>query len=172
MTVFFDTIAIELYNGSAWLDLSADVLSNPRPRGERGIKGSGPTDCVEDPGKFTFSLNNGENNSQGELGYYSIGAGRLLLRIGAPVRVGFTYNNVTKYKWAGYVEPDGATVTTSPTGARRVDVVCQNWFALINTYDLDFLQYTTNKRIEEAVELIIQELPTTLQPAYKEYATG
>jgi hypothetical protein len=81
--VFFSSITIETYNSNTdtWTNL-VDVLSNPHPRGDRGIKGNGPTDVVEDPGKFTFSVDNGEHNSQGELGYYSIGAGAGLINPG------------------------------------------------------------------------------------------
>lgn len=170
MTVEFDSIVIERFSNEAWVDLWPDVMQNPRPKGGRGIGGHGPIDRVEDPGKFTFSLKNGTDNSQSELGYYSIGAGRVIG--GQKIRVGFTYSGRTVYKWAGYVEPNGVKITQHPKGPRRVDVTCQNWFALVNTFDLDFLAYTTNKRIEEAVEIIIQSLPDEFQPTFRNYATG
>ena len=175
MAEFFESITVEIRTGAGvWTDVTADVLASPAPSGQIGIMGDGFLDRVAEPGTFKFSLNNSESNANQTLGYYSDGgAGRSLLTSGgAPVRLGFTYSGATKYKWFGYIEPDGLTTTPGTLGARRVDVSCIDWMGYVARYPLDFLAYATNKRIDEAAALVVASLPSTRQPSNTEYYTG
>lgn len=175
MAESFSSITIEIRSSvGVWTDVTADVLSTPAPSGQIGIMGDGFLDRVAEPGTLKFSLDNSERNSNATRGYYSPdGAGHLLLASGgAPVRVGFTYNGATKYKWFGYIEPDGLNFTPGILGPRRVDVSCIDWMGFVARYPLDFLDYTTNKRIDEAAALVVASLPSARQPSNTEYYTG
>jgi hypothetical protein len=175
MAELFDNIILEIkrFNvpaNSDWVDTWDDVLHDPPPHGSIGIMGTGFLDRVADAGSLTFSLNNAENNSLATLGYYSDGLGKVYP--GNFVRLGFTYSGRTKYKWYGYIEKDGVRVTTSVNGERRVDISCRDWIAIAQEFPLDYLAYATNKRIDEAVALIMEQMDSFIRPISFSYNTG
>lgn len=174
MTENFQAIIFEWkesFTDLTWTDISADVLHDPIPKGNIGIMDNGLLDRVADPGKLTFSLNNSSSNAAGTEGYYSPLGGRPITA-GQLVRVGFTYQNRTRYKWFGYVEPGGVVITPGQNGPWRVDVTCRDWFGLIADHPLDLLARQASKRIDQAVTSIIATLPSAIQPAYTDYDTG
>lgn len=173
---YFEAITIEVksYTTSAvygdWVDVSADVLYTPAPRGSRGNLSNDPTIRLAEAGQFTFSLDNSEANSQSTRGYYSSGSGRI--DPGFLVRVGFAYEGRKRYKWAGWVDIDGIRITPGTTGPRRVDITCYDFFGMMDRFPLDLLQYQTNKTLDQAVALVVAELPTAIQPTYTDFETG
>lgn len=164
MTEFFEEITVEI-NQTTWVDVTSDVLIDPAPRGSIGISDNGFLDRVANTGKFEFSLDNTG-------GYYSTGAGADLIAKGGKVRVGFKYGGRKRYKWFGYIAIGGGKVIPGNLGPRRVDIECIDWFGLMSGYPLDFLDYATNKRIDEAAPLVLAELPAAITPTYTEYYTG
>ena len=158
MAEFFEDIKFELYISSEWVDVSADVLVSPSPRGSVGILNNGFLDRTPDGNTLTFSLDNSASNSQATLGYYST------LNPGNLVRLSFQYDGRRKYKFYGYILPDGVKVYAGTLGLRRVDVTARDWFGIAAEYKIKEVAYTTNKRANEAIPLLIAELPTELQP--------
>lgn len=178
MTESFQAITIEVksYTGTGtyadWVDVSADRLYHPFPRGSRGILTNDPLVRLASPGQFTFSLDNSEANSQATLGYYSLNSTGGRIDPGFLVRVGFKYEGRTRYKWAGWVDIDGIRVVPGTKGPRRVDITAIDFFSLCDRFPLDLLTYTISKKINEAVALVVAELPAEIQPTYTRYATG
>ena len=173
MSELFESITIEIKRStdSAWVDVTTDVLHNPAPRGSTGIMDNGWLNRVASVGRFKFSLDNSASNSQSTLGYYSpFGTGEILG--GTEVRVGFKYAGRKRYKWAGIVEPGGATPTAIGEFPIKVDVSCYDWFGIIAYFPLDFLARSTNKTIVDGVALILASLPAGVQPTYVTYNTA
>jgi hypothetical protein len=156
MAETFNNIKFEIYISSAWVDVSTDILYSPNPKGAVGILDNGYLDLVQNGNQLSFSLNNSEANSQATLGYYStLGPANL-------VRLSFMYDQRRKYKFLGYIPPDGVRVYGGTKGPRRVDVVCRDWFGLINEYRVRELAYATNKRADEAIPLLLATLQNKL----------
>jgi hypothetical protein len=157
----FSAITFEMWNGVSWVNLSADVLANPSPKGSRGIPGNGPEDRVAAPGKLTFSLNNSQTNSAGLVGYYSPGHANAapVWRPGLIIRLSFTYEGHTRYKWRGRIDPDGIRVIPGTKGARRVDVSCSDWIEQATYHKVNLLTSQSNKTFAEAAALLFANMP-------------
>ena len=89
-----------------WTDLTADLAMTPEPSIEYGIPGSGPMDLVASPGRMTFALLNGNNNSAGLMGYYSPQHVNLRsgFALGMGVRNRYLINGTTYFKFMGWLE--------------------------------------------------------------------
>ena len=55
-------------------------------------------------------------------------------------------------------------------GARTVTVTCEDWMGIASRHYLNLMAYTTNKRVDEAIPLILANMP--IQPYATELATG
>lgn len=170
MTETFSQIGFQVYINGAWADLSPDVLDDPEPHcWNRGMTSNEVLDLVAVPGRLTFSLKNGKSNSAGLVGYYSPDHAncRAGWTTGLPVRVFFSYQGFTRYKFYGRIEPDGITVIPGVHGPRRVDVSCIDFMGQAAYHRIKSLTPQTNKTILEAVDLILAALP--IQPLKKSY---
>ena len=171
MTELFDSIKIEVYN-SSWVDITADVKSSPNPRWNRGIMSNRPNERVGYAGILTFTLNNSASNSAGLAGYYSPGHTNCWSGwdTGLKVRLGFTYESITYYKYYGRIKPDGIVVTPGSYSSRDVSVTCGDWMWLAGQHELKTLTFAQNKNAGETVTLVNANMP--LSPLATSYATG
>jgi len=170
----FTTIKFEMKIAGVWTDITADVLQNPRPRVDgMGIMGSGINDRVGDIGTLSFSLNNSASNTAGLLGYYSPSNDNSFLTntvTGIEVRLYFEYNGVRRYKFYGRVYKDGWQVIPGKYKERRVDVVVQNWMKRASDTELDLMGYALDKRFEEGVQLVLNNMD--VRPQNTSFSTG
>jgi len=171
MTESFDSINIEIYN-TAWVDVSADVRSNPHPRWNRGIMSNRPQDRVGHPGIFTFTLNNSASNSARLAGYYSPGHANCWVgwTTGLPVRLSFTFETIKYYKYYGRIKPDGIRVEPGIYGARTVDITCGDWMWSAGQHELKNMTYATNQKIGDIVTTVNANMP--FSPLATSIATG
>jgi hypothetical protein len=160
MTAEFTSINIEIYNG-AWVNVTADVRTNPSPKWNRGIMSNKPEERVGHPGYFSFTLDNSEANSAGLNGYYSPGHANCWAgwTTGLKVRLSFTSGGYTYYKYYGRIKPDGIEVIPGIYGERSVNIVCGDWMWLAAQHELKTLTFAQNKNINELVDLVNANMP-------------
>ena len=172
MTEEFDDWGLDVKISDVWIPLKDDVLQSPGPHWSRGIMDNGPLDRVGDPTTLTFSLMNHEGNSVGIAGYYSPGHASALSgwTTGLPVRLWFTFEGRTYYKFYGLIENGGIRPDPGNHSRRAVSVSVQNYMAQAQNHELNLLALALNKRIEEAVALITANM--IIQPLATSYATG
>lgn len=158
MSETFTSIVIEAYLNSTWTDITVDVRHVPPPRvAGMGIMNNGLLDRTGDAGRFTFALDNSASNSGGILGWYTPNgtATRSGWRAGIPVRLSFTYDGYTRYKFYGFIDADGIDVEPFINRDRSVTVRASNWMRYASDHTLTLLQYQTNYRMDQAVQDII-----------------
>jgi len=155
-----------------WTDVTNDVVTADTISCEYGINDNGPTDRVATTGKLTFSLNNSNTNSYQLAGLYSPGnvSCRSGFTSGAPVRLWFQYDDIKHFRFYGRIAPNGIKPSPGIYGARRTEVTVLDWMNQAGTHELELPAYTTNKKINEVVPLIIANMP--LVPLATEYHQG
>ena len=168
----FDSITHELMlDGENWTDVSGDVLLRPGARiNSRGIMGNGPNDRVAGVGRVTFYLDNSENNSASQLGYYSPGNSNVRTGFdsGIRYRITFVKEGVSWMKFHGRVS--GITPVPGQYGTRRTKVVVQDWMGQAMGHALGQMALATNKTIDEVIALIIADMDVA--PLNTSLATG
>jgi hypothetical protein len=165
--------AIEIqFSVGVWTDVTDDIVISDRVHFERGITNNGPTDRVASTGRLTFTLDNSTNNSVGLAGYYSPGHtnARTGFATGIPVRLRFTYDLKTRTKFYGRIQADGIKPSPGIYGTRRTEVTAVDWMNQAATHNIKLPTYTTLKRIDEVVPLIVSNMP--LAPLSTDYRTG
>jgi len=174
VAVYLDSWAIEAqFTSGVWTDITTDVITVADSiKKEGGISDNGPTDRVASTGRMTFSLNNGASNSAGVAGYYSPGGThcRAGFTTGIPVRARFTFEGYTRTKFYGRIAPNGIKAAPGIYGSRRTEVTVLDWMNQAATHELNLPAYTTNKRIDEVVPLIVANMP--LAPLSTDYKVG
>lgn len=171
MAEYFDSIKVEMqFDGTNWTDVSADVLAPIQVK--QGILSSDPLQRVANTGVMSFQLNNSAANSAGLIGYYSPGHTNCVtgFDIGLPVRLLMTYDGRTKCKFVGRIPANGIAVFPGELGTRKVGVTVNDWMDMAAKYEILLPQFTTNKRIDEIVPLIIADMP--VQPGATSYEVG
>jgi len=167
----FTSIKFEVYN-TAWIDITADVEHNPRPRWNRGIMSNKVQDRVGSPGILTFTLKNDASNLGGVAGYYSPGHANCWVgwTTGLKVRLSFSYEGETYYKFYGRIKPDGIDVEPGICGGRSVSVTCADWMWIAGQHELKTMAYATNKKIGDVASLCHANMP--FSPLVESLATG
>lgn len=168
---YFDSYRIEVYIGSAWVDITADVFP-ASVRWNRGAMGNGPLDRVGSPGYMRFSLDNSSDNSAGLEGRYSPQHTNVLTgwTSGIKVRLCFTFETLPYYKFFGKIKPDGIQVESGSYGSRRVHVTAHDWMAQAGEHELHLMTLAENQTIEQVVPLILANMPVA--PLATNYETG
>lgn len=158
------------FNGTDWVDISADVIAPIYC--SSGIMGNSPTDRVASPGRCTFQLKNSVANSAGLDGYYSPGHAncRTGFQAGLVIRVSFTFDGSTSTKWYGRIAPDGISVEPHSKGSRRTSIVAYDWMYQATVHTLYLPSYTTNKKMNEVMPLIVANMP--IAPLATSYSAG
>lgn len=160
------------FDGSTWTDVSDDVRINDLIRGESGMGDNKATDRVARTGRLTFSLDNSAGNSAGLAGYYSPGHNnaRSGFATGIEVRFRVSYDGYTRTKFYGKIAKDGIEPDTGIYGQRRTKITVLDYMNQLSMHELSLPQYTTNKRIDEIMPLIIGGMP--IAPEATSYDTG
>lgn len=168
----FTSIKIEAYISGSWVDIWDDVLHSPPPSWNMGIMGNSPLDRVGDPEVFKFSLRNGEDNSAATLGYYTPGHPdcRSGWDVGIPVRLYFEYEGQPYYKYYGRIAPNGIQTEAGIYGQRSVSVEVEGFMSIADRHILDLLALQTDIKIEDAVALIVANMP--IAPLDVQYGDG
>jgi hypothetical protein len=173
MTELFDSIVHEMMlDGSTWTDISGDVLISPGPTWNRGIMRNGPNDRVAGPGIMTLYLDNSENNSASQLGYYSPGNSnvRTGFNTGVRYRLSFVKESQTFYKYHGRIKPKGIQPIPGQYGPRRTKVIIEDFMGQAVSHALELLTFATSKKMDEVMALI--EANLKIAPLATSYATG
>jgi len=157
-------------SGEVWTDISADVIAPIFA--SSGIPGNGVTNRVADVGRFTFALKNDYGNSGGLAGYYSPGHAncRTGFEAGLRLRITFTFDGHERPYWYGRVAPDGIVVDPDTYGRRRTSVTAYDWFYQAIMHTLYLPAYTTSKKMNEVMPLIVANMP--IAPLSTSYAVG
>lgn len=171
MTELFSDIDIEVLIDGTWISLWDDVLHSQGIKASRGIMSNGIEDRVADAGALTFSLNNSAENSARLIGYYSPGHANCLSgwTIGLPVRVKFSYDTWTRYKWFGYIDLNGIRVMPGTQSERRVVVTCVDFMGIASRHKMNLMNYRQNLYLDEAMKAVLANMP--VQPKAIDFNT-
>jgi hypothetical protein len=172
MSEEFTSVTFQAYISGIWVDISADVLHDPSPKWNMGIMGNDVLDRVGDPEELSFALDNSTNNSAGLLGYYSPTNAncRTGWGPGVAIRLSFSYDSSTFYKFYGLIAPDGLETEAGLYAGRRVNVRAEGFMALAQRHVLELMSLQTNLTITQAVPYILANMP--IQPLDTQYGTG
>jgi hypothetical protein len=173
MAELFDSIVHEMmFDDVSWSDISNDVLISPEPMWNRGIMRNGPNDRIANTGRMTLFLDNSANNSGNQLGYYSPGNAnvRTGFNTGIRYRLTFTKESMPWVKFHGRIQPKGIIPIPGRYGPRRTKVVIEDFMGQAVSHALELLTFTTNKTMDEVMELIVANLK--IAPLSTSYATG
>lgn len=162
------TVTVEFYNGSTWVDISADVQVGTL-KWNGGIPGGDATDHVADPGGMECELDNSQANSGAKLGYYSPDNANLRTGwvIGAPIRIKIVYGGNTRY-WR-YKVTDIAPAP-GQYKSRRVKVLGADYMEEFSIRNVSGLAIQTNKRGDELLTTLVASMPVA--PVATSYDTG
>lgn len=166
MSEYLDYLTIEAkFDNVTWTDVTADVLLDAIS-GTYGIAGSGPLDRIASTGTLTFTLINNRFRT-GVEGYYTPGSPycRSGFKKGCKIRLRLYYRERVITKFYGRI----TTITPDPD-AKTTKVVVSDWFDLAASQSLSLVSYTSNKRIDEIVPLIVANMP--IQPLKMELNRG
>ena len=166
MAEVFDSIKFEIdFNTGSWTDVSDDVKMNPSPTWRRGIMGNGPQDRVARIGTLSFALKNLD-------GTYSPGhaSAQSGFGVGNPVRLSFTFEGETYYKFYGIIPKGGISPMPGELGKRYTMVEVHDWMKQVTQHQLRLMSLATNQRSDEAIVLIDANLKVS--PIATSYATG
>lgn len=158
------------FDGTTWTDITNDVLAPIYF--SSGMTGNSVTDRVADVGRCTFQLNNSITNSAHLAGYYSPGHAncRQGFASGLIIRVRIVYQGIYNTKWYGRIAPDGISVDPNTYGPRRTSVIAYDWMYQATAHTLYLTEYTTNKRMDEIIPLVVANMP--IAPLSTSYAVG
>ena len=160
----YDAIACEFYLRGKWVDLNQYRLQAAGISASMGLRSSRPIDRVASTGQLTLVLHNIKN-------IFTPGHADCMqgFESGMRFRLRLTYEGRTRTRFYGIVPPDGIEIgTTHFMTVTRVKVL--DFMEQFAVHQLDLPAYTTNKRLEEVVALILANMP--IQPLSTSYGTG
>jgi len=160
----YDAIACEFYLNGGWVDLNVYRLQAAGITGSMGIRSSNPIDRVASTGQLTLVLHN--VNNLFTPGHVNCMEG---FQSGVRFRLRLNYEGRTKTRFYGVVPPDGIEIgTTQFMSVTRVKVL--DYMEQMAIHQLDLPAYTTDKRLEQVIALILANMP--IQPLSVSYGTG
>jgi len=160
----YDAIACEFYLNGAWVDLNAYRLQAAGISASMGIRSSNPIDRVASTGQLTLVLHN--VNNLFTPGHVNCMEG---FQSGVRFRLRLNYEGRTKTRFYGIVPPDGIEIgTTQFMTVTRVKVL--DYMEQMAIHQLDLPAYTTDKRLEQVIALILANMP--IKPLSTSYGTG
>lgn len=152
---------LEAYIAGSWTSIAADVLSHKAPiTATRGIDGNDIATRVAQPGSLTATLDNGESNSAGLLGYYSPDHANMRANFGrnTDVRLKITYGGNTRYIWKGYI------TDLSPTPGRYQEresyLSATDFVQRMAEHKLKLIPVQENKRSDQLVQTVLDNMST------------
>lgn len=169
MSVVF-THAIQVYIGTAWVDVTEDKLNIPAVEITRGIPGTEPGDRVADVGTMDWGMDNSIGNLGTALGYYSPDHANAMVGydIGTKVRFAITYDGTAYYKFYGKI----ASLIPAFGQYRERIVSCQavDYMNEFLVHNMSLVSVQSDKKGNELLGTIVANLPTA--PLETSYATG
>lgn len=166
MAELFDSITFEIdFNTGSFTDVSTDIKSTPQPTWRRGIMGNGPLDRIARIGTLTFALKN--ISGKYSPGHASAQSG---FGIGNQVRLSFTFEGETYYKFRGIIPKGGIKPVPGTLGPRHTMIEVHDWMKQITQHELRLMTFTINQRSDQAIALIDANLQTS--PLATDYKTG
>lgn len=164
MSADLTAYAVELFIGSAWTNITADVILAEEPmRFRYGLAGNSPLDRVADVGVWTFAVDNSTGNSAGTLGYYSpLHANvRTGFTYGIPARVSLTYGGVTYYKFRGRIRDIEPVPGLYRQRITRITVV--DWMEQAAIQQVRGVSLQLSQRSDQVFAMVLADIP--IQPA-------
>jgi len=160
----YDSIACEFYLQGKWVDLNDYRLQAAGISGSMGIRSSNPIDRVASTGQLTLVLHN--VNNLFTPGHANCMSG---FQSGMRFRLRLTFEGRSRTRFYGVVPPNGIEIgTTQFMSVTRVKVL--DYMEQFAIHQLDLPTYTTNKRLEQVVALILANMP--IKPLSTSYGTG
>jgi hypothetical protein len=160
----YDSIACEFYLQGKWVDLNDYRLQSAGITGSMGIRSSNPIDRVASTGQLTLVLHNANN-------LFTPGHANCIkgFKSGMRFRLRLTYEGRTRTRFYGVVPPNGIEIgTTQFMTVTRVKVL--DYMEQFAIHQLDLPTYTTDKRLEQVIALILANMP--IKPLSTSYGTG
>jgi hypothetical protein len=164
---YLDSIIIEYYNGSAWVDISAYVVGDIK--GNNGLGGWKPDQRVAVLGTLNITLNNKSKLFTPMGGDAARGLSTLTgWNKGSKVRVRGLYRGFYYTIWTGRI----ASIDSDDLnwGNEQVRVMAVDYMNVPSNYPMQGTSIATSKRIDEAMTLILARL--SLQPEATDFDTG
>ncbi len=152
----------------SWTDLAADVVTKVKLN--YGVSGYLPTERMAQPGRLTFALKNGENNSAGLLGYYSLGHAnaRANFKLGRATRLKIAYGGTPYYKFYGTLRK--AVPVPGTRGQRHTLCEASDWLEDASQEKVGNIPVSTDLRSDVAFQQVVNSIAK--QPPRVSYAVG
>lgn len=153
-----------------WTDVGEDVLREKTFQARRGMNGAGPTDRVASPGMLTVSMDNGESNSAGLLGYYAPehANARVGFVEGMRMRLKLSSGGTTRYVFHGRAEK--VQPSAGRYDERETQVQAADFMEQLAIQKLKRIPVQTGKRTDQLLALIVANLP--IAPLNTDYDTA
>ena len=150
------------YISGSFVSIASDVMCHKAPiTAMRGITGRSIDSRVASPGSLTCTLDNGESNSAGLLGYYSPDHANMRANFGRNtiVQLKITSGGNTRYLWRGYI------TDLQPTPGRYKDreshLTATDFMQRMAEHRLDLIPVQEDKRSDQLVQTILSNMSVT-----------
>lgn len=160
----YESVICEFRLQGKWVDLNGYRLQAAGITASTGIRSSRPIDRVASTGQLSLVLHNVDN-------LFTPGHENCMpgFQSGMRFRLAFTYEGRRMTRFYGIVPPDGIEIgTTQFMTVTRVKVL--DYMEQFAVHQLNLPAYTTNKRLEEIVALVLANMP--VKPLSVSYGTG
>ncbi len=162
----------DAFGGSEWADVTTECRAVAPIVLEYGIFSDDPTELVAGASTLSFALNNASSNAAGILGWYSplnaVKRGGFDFNI--PVRLVIGDGTTTSYKFYGHL----ADILPTP-GVHGEKLVYCTAVDLMDDYarmPAPAIPTQFDKDGAELIQMILDGLPTNVQPLYRSIETG
>jgi len=147
--VTLDGVKVLAYLGSAWVDLTDDVLQSAGLSYGGGIRGIKPVDFVASSGPARFVL----KNETGK--YYPDGTSALTgWQNGVPILIQLVYRGYAYTQYYGRAEIDFQLGQTLHPSESRVTVTVNDWFKMAGDQPIVTPSTQRDKRADQAATTI------------------
>lgn len=152
------------YLEGAWVDLTGDVLQKYDVIAKWGMRGNAPFDIVADVGSMKFTL----NNSSGK--YSPHGTSALSgWKKGVPVKMVLSYDGDDYIRFRGRLESIDLSIGLVEEMDTATCTVL-DWLEYASNYPLESPGYKTDIRANDALDVILPDIP--IQPQEHDFETG
>lgn len=155
-----------------WTDITGDVELDGGLHINRGIQGNGPTDCVADGGRLSFTLDNSSYNDGETAGWYSPNHEncRPGWAFDIPVRVSFIYGSPERIHFYGTVrviDPEPGEYS-----AQRVRVEAHDLMRDLIDTDIREINIAIDQSEDQVIDAVLDLLPSSMLPDDRDIDAG
>jgi hypothetical protein len=162
----FEAITFEIdFDADSWTDVTSDWKHRPNPRGQRGILSNSPTARVGSPSIFSFALNNDTNKYSP--GHASAQSG---FGVGNKVRMYFTFETETYFKFYGRIIPRGVVPMPGQGGPKYTEITAMGWMKQVQQQQIRVQEVATNQRADQVISTLDGQMDIT--PLNTDYDQG